>query len=168
MKSFIPLLLALFVSIGHASDPKIPRVAATDSDAIRKLLGQRAVVFGNVQRTNDYKGKLTFINFPGQKFSVVVFAKNYDRFEKPPAELLRGKQIEIIGIIAEYKENLQIVLESPEQLIKVEDLPAEEAPEKPNPNPGVPGQVPEKPKRPSEETPCDAPKVIDPGQFFGE
>ena len=131
MKSFITLLLALFVTAAHASDPEVPRVSATDGEAIQKLLGQRAVVYGKVERTNDYQGKLTFINFPGQKFSVVVYAKNYDRFEKPPEELLRDKQVEIIGIIADYKGKLQIVLDSPQQLLKVEDPPSEETPKKP-------------------------------------
>ena len=162
MKSFIPLLLALFVSIAHASDPEIPRVEATDIEAIQKLVGQRAVVYGTVERTNDYQGKLTFVNFPGQEFLVVIFAKNYDRFEKPPAELFRDKYIEVIGIIAEYKGKLQIVLDSPQQILKVEDPPSEETPEKPEVE--APGQTPEKPR----DTPGENPEVVDPGELFGE
>ena len=159
MKSFISLLLAFFVSMANASDPEVPRVAATDGEAIRKLVGQRAVVFGKVERTDDYQGKMAFINFSGREFTAMVFARNYERFEKPPEELLRGKYVEIIGIIAEYKGKLQIVLDGPQQLIKVEDPTSKEKPE-----PKTPGQSPEKPK----EAPGEVPEVVDPGQFFGE
>lgn len=152
MKTFLPPLalastILLFPGIaGGSSDPPpeldapVPRVAATDRAALHKLVGQRAVVFGRIERTNDWDGGINFLNFEGGAFTSVCFRRNYENFEAGrPAELYRDKWVELIGIVELHKGKPQIELVRPTQMLRVEDEAPDDAKAKPSAPPGEAG-----------------------------
>ncbi len=110
-------------------DVKLPRLSATDQANLDKLRGQRVVVYGKIGRTKDWDGGINFLNFEGGRFVVVCFKKNYGNFKKHPAELYRGKSVEIVGILTSHKGKPQIELVRPSQMLKVEDPKPKPKPE---------------------------------------
>lgn len=85
---------------------ELPRVSAADIEAVKQLIGKRAIVFGKVTSSNEVeKSGITFLDLDGAKFTVVCWKDNYSKFEggRSPAKLYKGKDIEVTGEIFEYK-----------------------------------------------------------------
>ncbi|NOX62444.1 MAG: hypothetical protein GXP42_10960 [Chloroflexi bacterium] len=82
-----------------------------------QYVGQTITVEGRVVQTHD-AGSITFLNFSRQRgqFVAVVFAEDYERFPKPPAEMYEGQRLWITGLVSEYRGIPQIVVRSPEQI----------------------------------------------------
>lgn len=106
-----------------ASD--LPKADAADEGAVRALLGQKATITGEVTSSfASEKTGMTFIAMAGGTFTVVCWKRSYDKFEGgSPADLYRGKKIEVTGMIEEYKGKsgtdagkLQIKLNDPAQV----------------------------------------------------
>ena len=103
----------------------LPKADASDEAAVRALLGQKATITGEVTTSfaSDKTG-MTFITMAGGTFTVVCWKRSYDKFEGgSPADLYRGKKIEITGMVEEYKGKsgtdagkLQIKLNEPGQI----------------------------------------------------
>jgi DNA/RNA endonuclease YhcR with UshA esterase domain len=84
-------------------------------------IGTNAIVSGTVVEV--YKGARTVnLNFekpfPKQPFSAVIFAEKTNLF--PDVEKLKGKSVECIGKITEYRDRPQIVLAKTNQLTVIE------------------------------------------------
>ncbi len=93
-------------------------------------VGETITVAGAVARTYN-SGKAAFLNFDEDwrgKFSVVIFASDFDKFPRPPDELYLHKNILVTGKIKEYKGAPEMIVESPEQIEIVGDAQANAAP----------------------------------------
>ncbi len=82
-----------------------------------RYVGQTITVEGRIVRTKDI-GSLTFLDFSEQKgtFVVIVRSEDYARFPQPPAELYRGKQVWVTGVVSLYRGTPQMIIHSPEQI----------------------------------------------------
>lgn len=113
MKRTAYLLLAFISGTALAADlPVYSFLEAGDH------IGEKAVVTGKVVDTYN-SGKACFINFHTDwrnHFSVVIFAKNFDRFETTPEILYKGADVRVTGEIKEYEGRSEIVVEDPSQI----------------------------------------------------
>ncbi|NOZ49758.1 MAG: hypothetical protein GXP37_06870 [Chloroflexi bacterium] len=81
-------------------------------------VGAEVTVEGEIVRTYD-TGKVTFANFTQDwqgSLSLVVFAADYDKFPRPPAQYLLHQQVRVQGRVKEYRGAPEIVIESPAQI----------------------------------------------------
>jgi DNA/RNA endonuclease YhcR with UshA esterase domain/HKD family nuclease len=104
-----------------AADAPVPWQDAGD------YVGQKVTVAGEVVRSYN-SGKVVFLNFDEDwrgKFSVVIFASDFDNFPQPPEEMYLHKAIHATGKIKEYKGAPEMIVESPEQIEIVDANPAE-------------------------------------------
>ncbi len=86
-------------------------------DAI-DYLGQRLTVEGEVVRVHN-SGKAAFLNFAQDyrgKFSVVIFASDFEQWPEPPDQVYLGQRVRVTGKIKEYKGAPEMIVESPEQI----------------------------------------------------
>ncbi len=93
---------------------EIPVIAPEEAEA---YLGQEVIVEGRIVRTYD-TGRVTFLDFSRRKeeLSVVIFARDYDKFPEPPAEWFQGHRVRVRGLIKRYRGALEIVVTDPEQI----------------------------------------------------
>jgi DNA/RNA endonuclease YhcR with UshA esterase domain len=97
-------------------------IDVTDKTAIAAAMPQEAAVAGVVSNVDDNEG-VAVINFTGteeSKFYAVVLKRNREAVGKVHGEgfkSLVGKRVEVTGKIVEYRENPQIVISLPEQII---------------------------------------------------
>lgn len=107
------LLLALFCGTVLAAElPVYSYLEANDH------IGEEAVVTGKVIDTYN-SGRACFLNFHEDwksHFSVVIFAKNFERFESPPDILYRGAEVRVTGEIKEYQGHSEIAVVDPSQI----------------------------------------------------
>ncbi len=101
-------------------------LASTDRDGIKAAIGKDAVVKGRVTKTNNWQGKIVFLDLEGG-FTVVCFKKNFPKFPEPPETLYAQKGVEITGRIREHKGKPQIEITAPDQVKVVPVEPAEPA-----------------------------------------
>jgi len=81
-------------------------------------IGERAVVTGKVVGTYN-SGKACYLNFHDdwkKHFSVVIFAKNFDRFEAPPEVHYRDAEVRVTGRIQEYEGRPEIIVTGPAEI----------------------------------------------------
>jgi phosphatidylserine/phosphatidylglycerophosphate/cardiolipin synthase-like enzyme len=86
-----------------------------------QYLGQRLTVEGDVLRVHN-SGKAAFLNFAEEyrgKFSVVIFAADFDQWPEPPDQVYLGQRVRVSGKIKEYQGAPEMVVESPEQIVIV-------------------------------------------------
>ena len=88
------------------------------------LVGETATVCGVVASAKfaaDLRLQPTFLNldkpYPDQPFTVVIFGDDRAKFGTPETSL-RGKRICVTGIIRVFREQPEMVLKDPSQLIK--------------------------------------------------
>jgi len=55
--------------------------------------------------------------FPNNPVTIVIFAKNYEKFKLPLDELFKDKNICVKGTLEEFRGKLQIIVEDPEDII---------------------------------------------------
>jgi DNA/RNA endonuclease YhcR with UshA esterase domain len=106
------LAFALISVLPAQESPK--RVPAREA---RSLIGTHAVVFGTVAEIHktDAITRLNFDQpFPKQSFTAVVFPQNFNLFTNLTE--LKGRTVEVSGIIANYRGQAQIVLTRKEQV----------------------------------------------------
>lgn len=97
--------------------------AENDGDAIpwQKAgdhLGEEIAVKGEVVRSYN-SGKVTFLNFDQNwkgKFSVVIFARDYQKFADAPDALYLNKTIVVTGTVQAYKGAPEIIVNDPGQI----------------------------------------------------
>lgn len=122
---FFTLMLPGLALAANQGDTVIPWTEAKDH------MGEMVTVEGELVRTNDI-GKITFLNFAKERgsFTVVIFSDHYDKFPSPPAEMYRGKKVQVKGVVEDYKGTPQIKVTAPGQITLLEDK-ASSASEKP-------------------------------------
>ena len=89
-------------------------------------VGERVIVAGRVMRTYN-SGKVAFLNFDEDwqgKFSVVIFARDFDKFPQLPDEMYLHQSILVTGKVKEYKGAPEIIVESPGQIEIVQETPS--------------------------------------------
>jgi DNA/RNA endonuclease YhcR with UshA esterase domain len=150
---FIFLCLALFPGLVEG-ESEIPAFDAKQIDDIRAAVGKQIKVRGLIERTGKSKGTgMNFLNFSGGELTVVVFGRSLRNFPKgEPAELFKGKLVEVTGKLEFYKEKPQIVLEHPSEITLLDQQK------------GEPVKVAEQKSAPAlEKTPAES-KVEAPGK----
>jgi hypothetical protein len=118
-----------------ASDQTPERVSVKEVLTLRQMIGRQVSVSGRVTSTgiSDRSGH-HFLNFDNREFSVICMAADLGKFTSgKPAERYKGQEIEITGVLEQFRDKLQIRLSDPAQIKMVEA-----APSKPAPAPGSP------------------------------
>jgi DNA/RNA endonuclease YhcR with UshA esterase domain len=141
-----------------------------DIESIRAARGTEITVRGKISRSSKSKSGINFINFPGEKFSAVMFTRDAKHFPGgEPADLFEeGDVVEITGTVEFYKEKPQIALTRSNQIRLAPGQPAEEAAKQPEPT----REDPEKAAAPAQrEKPekQESPKIKrkpDPRKYF--
>ncbi len=96
----------------------VPAGGVVDWQDAGQYLGQRLTVEGDVVRVHN-SGKAAFLNFAEQyqgKFSVVIFAADFDQWPQPPDQVYLGQRVRVSGKIKEYNGAPEMIVESPEQI----------------------------------------------------
>ncbi len=81
-------------------------------------LGYRLTVEGDVVRVHN-SGKAAFLNFAQDyrgKFSVVIFASDFEQWPEPPDQVYLGQRVRVTGKIKEYNGAPEVIVGSPEQI----------------------------------------------------
>jgi len=87
-------------------------------DEAHEHIGEQAVVTGVIVHTKN-TGKVCYLNFHRDytKFtSLVIFPHNFNKFESPPEEYFKGKKVQVIGKISEYRGRSQIIIHDSNQI----------------------------------------------------
>ena len=116
MYKIISIAIYLVSTIASFGQGKIP------ADAAAKHIGETVTVCSMVYGVKALE-KVTFINvgsaYPNAPLTLVIFAKDLVNFNDTPAKLYVNKSICVTGIIKEYKDKVEIIVNKQEQ-IKVE------------------------------------------------
>lgn len=98
--------------------PTAPPDGVIDWQDAGQYLGQRLTVEGEVLRVYN-SGKAAFLNFAQDyrgKFSVVIFASDFEQWPMPPDQVYHGQRVRVTGKIKEYNGAPEVIVESPEQI----------------------------------------------------
>ena len=92
----------------------LPVINWSDAD---KYYNQCVIVEGTIIKTYN-SGIVCFLNFHTNYsyFTAVIFASDFPGFAVPPESFYRGKKVQIIGIILEYKGSPEIIVKTPDQI----------------------------------------------------
>jgi exonuclease VII large subunit len=126
MRLLICVLFAVslaFAAPGQESKSELEKIGAGEAD---KHFQETCIVTGKVAQVT-VREKLVYVNldkkFPETPLTCVIFARATNQFGD--IKKLEGKQVEVKGKIEEYRDKLQIVLSSTNQLKVVEPGKAE-------------------------------------------
>jgi len=91
-------------------------------DSVNSHKGQWVTVCGKVYGTKFLgKSQMTFIDlgarYPNALLTIVIFEKARAYFPESPETLYVDKQICVTGVIKEYKDKMQIVVDSPKEIV---------------------------------------------------
>lgn len=119
--NFAKLILAwtlfTFIAVEAKEAAAPPRVAANHAAQLKKMIGKTATVHGKVSGTSVSKSGIHFLNLVSSDLVVVCFRENASQFPAGgPAKLFKGKEVEVTGSIALYKNKPQIKITSPKQI----------------------------------------------------
>lgn len=98
--------------------PEIPKEEAISWRDAANYYNQMKMVEGKVVATYN-SGKACFLNFHKDyrnHFSLVIFAKDFGKFPKPPQEYYLNKMVRTRGLIKEYEGHPEIIITDPEQI----------------------------------------------------
>jgi hypothetical protein len=114
-------LLVLSILVLAIAAPAFAQETISASDAAT-FIGQQKTVCGTVASAHQAtrsKGQPTFLNlnkpYPHQVFTVLIWASDRNKFEKPP-ETLSGKEICVMGVIQSYRGSPEIIVKDPSQI----------------------------------------------------
>lgn len=114
----VMLILTSFFTLAEAQiTPKITIYNASE------YLDKEGTICANVYSVNQPAGdnKPIYINFggnyPDNIFSVVIFAKDQNKFLFDLKEVLQGKDVCVTGKITQYKNKPQMVIKEAVQLL---------------------------------------------------
>jgi hypothetical protein len=113
----------VFAPRGAEGDAK--PIKASNVVELRDQVGREVTVHGTVGSTGvSSRSGHQFLNFANSELTAVCFAPDVAKFtEGKPADVFKGKRVELTGKLEVYRGKLQIKLGTPEQ-IKVVDFPA--------------------------------------------
>jgi DNA/RNA endonuclease YhcR with UshA esterase domain len=97
---------------------------ASDAKAIKDALGKSAVITGSVASvTSPQSGSIYFINFKGNErgqFTGIIKKEHLEAvnkgFDGDVAKALKGKEIELSGVLTSYRDTPQIEVTKPDQI----------------------------------------------------
>lgn len=103
---------------------ELPRIAASDTAALRAHLGKPAVVSGKITSAQvSSTGRVLRVVFDDTRqsgFNAVIFERNFkifrDHFGDDLNAALSGKSVELTGVIEEFRGAPQIILGNPRQI----------------------------------------------------
>jgi micrococcal nuclease len=95
-------------------DTDIPVIDWVNAD---NYYNQYVIIEGTIVDTYN-SGRVCFLNFHTnyQYFTAVIFACDFTTFPYPPDTYYLGKNVQIIGIIREYKGSPEIIVKTPDQI----------------------------------------------------
>ncbi|MFT5408455.1 MAG: hypothetical protein ACI9NC_001164, partial [Verrucomicrobiales bacterium] len=98
----------------------LERISVSEMGKLRSRVGKEVIVSGKISGTSTSGSGHHFLNF-SNGFKVVCLKDNVGRFGKGgPAEIFRGKLIEVQGTLASHQGKPQIAVESPAQIKSIE------------------------------------------------
>ena len=105
-----------------ADQSAIAQFEVKQIDEIRAAEGKEIKVRGLVERTGRSKGSgMNFLNFTGGQFTVVIFGRSLKNFpEGEPADIFKGKLVEVTGKVEFYKQKPQIVVEEAARIVVID------------------------------------------------
>lgn len=113
MRRVAVLTICLLAPLAFAADlPEYTFLEAGDH------IGEEAIVTGKVVDAYN-SGKACFLNFHEDwrnHFSVVIFAKNFNRFDGPPETIFKGAEVRVRGEIKEFQGRSEIIVDGPDQI----------------------------------------------------
>lgn len=117
---FITFLIALqLAGVTLAQATIESKVAANNTAALKKLVGEEVTVTGKVNRATISSSGHHFLNFYSSDLSVVCFRSDVAAFKGGgPAKLWKNKSIEVSGKLELYKGKPQIKVTSPSQIVE--------------------------------------------------
>ena len=114
---------------GQTEAKTLERISVSEMGKLRTRVGKEVIVYGKVADTSKSGSGHHFLNFPNG-FKVVCLKDHVGKFSKGgPADLYRGKLIEVTGTLASHKGKPQLAIESPAQVKQI-DLKGGNAPAK--------------------------------------
>lgn len=108
----------LLASRGGQPTATTPASGVIDWQDAGAYLGQRLTVEGDVVRVYN-SGKAAFLNFAQDyqgKFSVVIFASDFEQWPEAPDQVYLGQRVRVTGKIKDYKGAPEMVVEAPQQI----------------------------------------------------
>jgi len=93
----------------------IPKIVWEEAD---RYYGKRVIVEGKVVGTYR-KDKVCFLNLnkDWRRYgSLVIFAKDLDKFPQHPEDYYLNKRVRVTGVVKEYKGRPEIILKDPKQI----------------------------------------------------
>ncbi len=108
----------LLASRGGQPTATAPASGVIDWQDAGAYLGQRLTIEGDVVRVYN-SGKAAFLNFAEDyqgKFSVVIFAADFEQWPEPPDQVYQGQRVRVTGKIKDYKGAPEVIVESPQQI----------------------------------------------------
>lgn len=120
------LLAGIFVHGVAAKEEaaKTKRIKASNVVELRENASQRVTVYGRIESTGAASSGHNFLNFSGKQVTVFCHKNDVAKFKDgKPAEVYKGKDVEITGVLSLYQNKLQLKLTDPSH-IKIIDLSA--------------------------------------------
>ena len=127
----IAIIAALVVprlidTTGTAHDVEADFTNAISCHEAKDHVGERMAVYGTVVSTkyaSESNGKPTFLDmcyaYPDpNRFTVVIWDDNRDKFPQPPEDYYNAKTIYVSGLIVLYDEVPEIEVTSPSQILE--------------------------------------------------
>ncbi|MGI9243908.1 MAG: hypothetical protein ACR2RV_24135 [Verrucomicrobiales bacterium] len=103
-----------------AEEKQLERISVSEIGKIRSRVGSEVVVYGKVSQTSTSSSGHQFLNFPNG-FKIVCLKGDVAGFGGGgPAELYRGKLVEVRGEIASHQGKPQIAITTPDQIKTIE------------------------------------------------
>ena len=91
----------------------------------RSAVGETAFICGKIIDVGRAR-RVSFLNFDEQRpaeFTGIVFYDNLAKFGKPLEEIYKGKIVKIRGRVSLYKDKPQIIVDDPEQIEILDEMP---------------------------------------------
>ena len=154
-----------------AGQPGIPVFDVKQIDGIRDAEGKEIKVRGLVERTGRSKGSgMNFLNFTGGELTVVVFGRSLKNFPGgEPADIFKGKLVEVTGKVEFYKKKPQIVLEESSRIVVLNPETRKPVAAADEGKKVVPKEKPEEPNDNGEEkTVAPSKGKVDPRIYFDD
>ncbi len=99
---------------GQVATVQPERVKASNSVALRELVGQEVTLYGTIASTGKSSGGHQFLNFYGNQVAVFCSKDDVAKFrEGEPANLYKGKEVEVTGALSQFQGKLQLKLTDP-------------------------------------------------------
>ena len=128
----VAFLAVVAPHLAVAADKKEPaRIPASDSRALRENLGQQVTVFGHVSRTGKSNSGINFLNFASAEITGVCHPEVASQFsDGQPADIFRNADVEITGKIELYRGKLQVEIDGPQSIRRIEPKKSPNTPTK--------------------------------------